>query len=88
LPKALEDCKQAVDEDGESSAYHDSLGWTHLRMDDPARAIKSFDRAIALKAGSRRDRRHTPPTVVHCEIRQSDRLVGRRRQFADALPVA
>jgi Flp pilus assembly protein TadD len=41
-----------VDEDGENSAYHDSLGWTHLRMNDPARAIKAFDRAIALKAES------------------------------------
>jgi tetratricopeptide (TPR) repeat protein/predicted aspartyl protease len=52
LPRALDDCRQAVKEDDEDASFHDSLGWTHLRMDDPARAIKAFDRAIELRAAS------------------------------------
>jgi predicted aspartyl protease/tetratricopeptide (TPR) repeat protein len=52
LLRALDDCKRAVEEDDENSSFHDSLGWTHLRVDDPARAIKAFDRAIELRGAS------------------------------------
>ncbi len=50
LPLALQDCKNAVDKDGGEAAYHDSLGWTYLRLGDAARAKKAFDSAIKLKA--------------------------------------
>jgi predicted aspartyl protease/Flp pilus assembly protein TadD len=52
LPHALDDCKEAVSKDGENAAFRDSLGWTYLQLDDPARAIKAFDGAIALRAAS------------------------------------
>ena len=50
LPLALKDCREAVSEDGEEASFHDSLGWTYLRMDDLARAKRAFDDAIKLKA--------------------------------------
>ena len=34
---------------GTQTAYHDSLGWTQLRLDDAARAVKAFDTAIELQ---------------------------------------
>ena len=49
LPLALEDCKEAVDRDHGEASYHDSLGWTYLRLGDAARAKKAFDGAIKLK---------------------------------------
>jgi tetratricopeptide (TPR) repeat protein/predicted aspartyl protease len=52
LVRALDDCKQAVKEDDENASFHDSLGWTYLRLDDPARAIKAFDSAIKLREAS------------------------------------
>jgi tetratricopeptide (TPR) repeat protein len=52
LRRALDDCKQAVKEDDENASFHDSLGWTYLRLDDPGRAIKAFDRAIKLREAS------------------------------------
>lgn len=47
LPKALEDCKQAVDKDDADPAYRNSLGWTYLRLGEVADARKAFDAAIA-----------------------------------------
>lgn len=52
LPHALDDCKQAVREDGDNASFNDSLGWVYLRLGDPDRAIKAFDRAIKLKDAS------------------------------------
>jgi predicted aspartyl protease/tetratricopeptide (TPR) repeat protein len=49
LKLALEDCKAAVDKDGDESAYRDSLGWTYLRLDDARSAVKAFDAAIKIK---------------------------------------
>jgi len=46
----LADCKEAVDLDGDSPAYWDSLGWTYLRLGDGARAKKAFDKAIGLRS--------------------------------------
>jgi predicted aspartyl protease/Tfp pilus assembly protein PilF len=48
LPKALEDCKAAVKADEENPHFHDSLGWTYLRLDQPKAARVAFDKAIAL----------------------------------------
>jgi tetratricopeptide (TPR) repeat protein len=52
LPHALDDCKAAMKQDDENADFPDSLGWTYLRLDDPARAIKAFNAAIALRAES------------------------------------
>jgi tetratricopeptide (TPR) repeat protein len=52
LPHALDDCKQAVREDGDNASFNNSLGWVYLRLDDPDRAIKAFDRAIKLREAS------------------------------------
>jgi tetratricopeptide (TPR) repeat protein len=49
LSMALKDCRQAVSEDGGEAAFHDSLGWTYLRMDDLTRAKSAFDQAIKLQ---------------------------------------
>lgn len=46
LPKALEDCKLAIDKDGAEPSYRDSLGWTYLRLGEAANARKAFDAAI------------------------------------------
>jgi predicted aspartyl protease/Flp pilus assembly protein TadD len=46
LSLALQDCKEAVNKDDDNSAYHDSLGWTYLRLDDAAQAKKAFDNAL------------------------------------------
>ncbi len=50
LPLALKDCKRAVALDGGAAAYHDSLGWTYLRLGDWANAKEAFDAAIKLEA--------------------------------------
>lgn len=50
LKLALDDCKAAVSQERDQPAYRDSLGWTHLRLDDAKSAIKAFDAAIELKA--------------------------------------
>lgn len=50
LPLALQDCKQAVDIDGGSAAFRDSLGWTYLRLGDAVSAKKAFDGAIKVQA--------------------------------------
>jgi tetratricopeptide (TPR) repeat protein/predicted aspartyl protease len=50
LPLALEDCKEAVDKDGGEAAYHDSLGWTYLRLGDASKAKNAFDGALKLKS--------------------------------------
>lgn len=52
LQHALDDCKQAVREDGDNASFSDSLGWVYLRLGDPDRAIKAFDSAIKLKDAS------------------------------------
>jgi len=52
LKLALEDCKAAVDKDRGEAAYHDSLGWTWLRLDDARRAVEAFDAAIKIKPGA------------------------------------
>jgi len=49
LPLALRDCQQAVALDKDEASYQDSLGWTHLRLGDAARAKQAFDGAIRLK---------------------------------------
>lgn len=49
LPKALQDCKRAVDLDRDEASYRGSLGWTYLRMEETSSAKKAFDAAIALK---------------------------------------
>jgi tetratricopeptide (TPR) repeat protein len=49
LPRALEDCKKAVDRDRDEAAYLDSLGWTYLRLGDAANAKQAFERAIKLQ---------------------------------------
>lgn len=46
LSLALQDCKDAVKKDDDNSAYHDSLGWTYLRLGDAAQAKKAFDNAL------------------------------------------
>jgi predicted aspartyl protease/tetratricopeptide (TPR) repeat protein len=50
VPLGLDDCKEAVDLDGDTAAYRDSLGWTYLRLGDAARAKKAFDRTIELRS--------------------------------------
>lgn len=50
LPLALQDCREAVKRDGDDAAHHDSLGWTYLRLGDPAKAKTTFDRALQLQA--------------------------------------
>ena len=50
LPRALEDCKAAVDKDDGHAGYRDSLGWTYLRLGDAANAKRAFDGAIKLQA--------------------------------------
>ena len=50
LPLALKDCRQAVDLDEGAAAHRDSLGWTHLRMGEPAKAKEAFDGAIKIEA--------------------------------------
>lgn len=49
LPLALQDCKDAVDKDEDEASYHDSLGWTYLRLNDAEHAKKAFDHALKLK---------------------------------------
>lgn len=49
LDKALSDCRQAIRLADVDHSYHDSLGWTYLRMGDARRAIEAFDEAIALR---------------------------------------
>jgi tetratricopeptide (TPR) repeat protein len=49
LKLALEDCKASVDQDRKSAANRDSLGWTHLRLEDARNAVKAFDAAIEIK---------------------------------------
>ena len=49
LPRALQDCKKAVDLDGGDPVQHTNLGLTYLRMAEPGSARKSFDRAVALR---------------------------------------
>jgi len=50
LKLALEDCESAVARDRNEPAYRDSLGWTYLRLNDEAAAIKAFDAAIEMRA--------------------------------------
>ena len=49
LPLALQDCKDAVDKDEDEASYHDSLGWTYLRLNDAEHAKKAFDHALKLQ---------------------------------------
>ncbi|HEY0957283.1 MAG TPA: tetratricopeptide repeat protein, partial [Roseateles sp.] len=49
LDLALDDCRRAVRLASRETAYHDSLGWTLLRLNDAARAKKAFDTAIELQ---------------------------------------
>lgn len=49
LQLALQDCKDAIDKDEDEASYHDSLGWTYLRLNDAEQAKKAFDRALKLK---------------------------------------
>ncbi|MDR7269326.1 clan AA aspartic protease (TIGR02281 family) [Pelomonas saccharophila] len=50
LALALDDCRKAVATDRKNTAYLDSLGWTYLRLGQPADAVKAFDAALALNA--------------------------------------
>lgn len=49
LKLALDDCKSAVSRDGGEAAYRDSLGWTHLRLNDASAALKAFNAAIEIR---------------------------------------
>ena len=49
IEQAVDDCKEAVDLDGDEATYHSFLGWARLRQGEAAAARKAFDRAIALK---------------------------------------
>lgn len=49
LPKALQDCKDAVAADELSAENLDSLGWTYLRLGNAAKARSTFDAAIKLR---------------------------------------
>ncbi len=46
---AVDDCKRAIDIDGDEPTYRDSLGWAYLRLDDARSAVRAFDGAIKLK---------------------------------------
>ncbi len=48
LAAALEDCKASVALEDHNAHAHDSLGWTWLRLGEPERAARSFDRALEL----------------------------------------
>ncbi|WP_431104445.1 retroviral-like aspartic protease family protein [Roseateles noduli] len=50
VAQGLDDCKEAVDLDGDTPAYRDSLGWTYLRLGDASRAKKAFDKTIELRS--------------------------------------
>ena len=50
MAQGLDDCKEAVDLDGDTPAYRDSLGWTYLRLGDASRAKKAFDKTIELRS--------------------------------------
>ncbi|MDR7271573.1 tetratricopeptide (TPR) repeat protein/predicted aspartyl protease [Pelomonas saccharophila] len=49
LKLALDDCKEAVSRDRGEAAFRDSLGWTQLRLNDAAAALKAFDAALEIK---------------------------------------
>lgn len=49
LPRAVDDCEEAVDLDGDEPTYRSRLGWAWLRQGDASRARKAFDRAIEHK---------------------------------------
>lgn len=51
VAQGLEDCKEAVDRDGDSPNFRSSLGWTYLRLGDASRARKAFDKTIELRNG-------------------------------------
>lgn len=52
LDKALDDCKDAVRIERTEGNYHDSLGWTWLRLGDAARAANAFDAAVERRASA------------------------------------
>jgi predicted aspartyl protease/tetratricopeptide (TPR) repeat protein len=47
--KAVDDCKDAVDEDGDDPTLRYFLGWARLRQGDASAARKAFDKSIELK---------------------------------------
>ena len=47
--KAVDDCKDAVDEDGDDPLLRYFLGWARLRQGDASAARKAFDKSIELK---------------------------------------
>ncbi|PIM51180.1 hypothetical protein CS062_21110 [Roseateles chitinivorans] len=49
IEQAIDDCKEAVDLDGEEASYRSFLGWARLRQGEAAAARKAFDRSIELK---------------------------------------
>lgn len=49
IAQALRDCKQAVDLDSKDANHLDSLGWTYLRLAEPAQARRAFDSALKIK---------------------------------------
>jgi len=49
IPLALLDCQTAVTKDEDNPSYHDSLGWTYLRLSDAEQAKKAFDKALKLE---------------------------------------
>lgn len=46
LDKAVSDCKDAIDEDGEEPMYRTYLGWARLRKGDASDARRDFDRSL------------------------------------------
>lgn len=70
LPQALADCRKAVDEDEGNASFHDSLGWTYLRLDEPSRAVAAFDASL--------ERRSQAPWSLY------GRALAERRQGREA----
>ena len=46
LDKAVSDCKDAIDEDGDQPLYRTYLGWARLRKGDASDARRDFDRSL------------------------------------------
>ena len=46
VDKAISDCKDAIDEDGDEPMYSTYLGWARLRKGDASDARRDFDRSL------------------------------------------
>ncbi len=50
LDKALDDCDEAVDDDGKNPASLSTRAWAYLRLGKPDKALADFNRSLAIKA--------------------------------------